>query len=307
MTIKEQFGRIKENWFLILLPFILVFILMYAGNITNFVQQAGLQSSTQYELTSAKSTGYPGRAAEYMPAPSPSYKRYEQDFAPEQKERLIAKTAEMTTEVEKGTFKQAESQLKSIVHSSESYILNENVDTYHSGEANEYAIGRYDLKIDTKKYDSIVLQLKEIGKVTKFNQESEDVTGRHTDLNVELENENKRLERYHAMYKEATDMEDKIDLSDRIFDFENRIKYLQESTAKLEKQVTYSTINVQIREKTSEYVDIEFVKLPEITSAFVGSLNLFLIIAVAVIPWLLAYWLVKTLRNKHGQQQKKGR
>lgn len=301
MTIKEQLSKIKENWFLILLPFILIFLFVYLGDISSFVQEGlapgapsvGAERGVSYE-----------RRAEYMPAPSASFRRPEPDFAPEAKERLVSKTANLKTEVEKGTFKEAESRLKSIVKSSDSYVLNEDVDTYHAGEANEYSDGSYELKVDSKKYDAVIVQLKGIGKVTSFNEEAEDITGRYTNLNVELENEKRRLERYNAMYKEATDMEDKIDLSDRIFDLENRLKYLEESIGKLGKQVTYSTINVRISEKTSKYVDIKFVKLPEITSAFVGSLNLFLILAVVVIPWILAYWLVRALRSRYGKQKK---
>jgi len=51
----------------------------------------------------------------------------EQDFAPEVEERKIIKTTSMSSEVDRGTFGAAVLNLKNIIDSSDSFILNENI------------------------------------------------------------------------------------------------------------------------------------------------------------------------------------
>src|SRR3989344_2452930 len=172
--------------------------------------------------------------ASYAPAPSdvPSFSKAstlikplptsaESDVsAPEVKDQMIAKTASMETKVKRGTFLGEEARLKAIVKSSDATMLWQNVETYGEDIA-QYSAGRYQIKIDSKKYDAIVSQLKGIGKIESFTENAEDVTKTYADVNIQLENEKKRLERYEQMYTEATLTEDKIDISDRIFNQEN--------------------------------------------------------------------------------------
>ena len=187
------------------------------------------------------SAGYAESAdAEYMPAPSES-------FAPEVTERKLTKSANLNSEVEQGGFKTAEEKLKVIVTSSGAYLLNENVQKYDA--EHPYYYGYYTLKIDSKKYVAVVSQLKEIGAVTSFSENSEDVTGSYTNLQVELQAEQERLQRYQKMFLEATEVSDKITLNDRIFDQERTIKYLQERVKNIDTEVEYSSVYVSLQEK----------------------------------------------------------
>ncbi len=298
MTFKEQLVKIKENWLLILLAVLLVFLFLGgSGGITEkFSSYAPSYVSEQPAASFAQ------RAEKMYAAPG-----YRESFAPEVKDRLVAKTASQSTEVELGHFADAESRLKSIVKSSESYLLSENVNTYNSGEKGEYTTGSYEIKVESSKYDAVVQQLKGIGKLLSFRENAEDVTGVHSDLKAEVESEKTRLGRYQEMYNEAKKMEDKITLSDRMFDLEKRIKYLEESVDRIEKQVTYSTIYVSITEKRSDYTDIVFVELSTIAAAFVGSLNALLVLAVALLPWALALviiiWLIRKLRQQPSKKK----
>src|SRR3989344_2468845 len=209
------------------------------------------------------------------------------DFAPEVSERKITKTASMTNEVRQGAFRDAEAKLKSIVSSSNSYLLNENVNKYETGWKNYYN-GYYTIKVDTKKYSDVVLQLKGIGEVKSFNENAEDITGSYTNSKIELDAEKQRLERFRKMYDEATLVADKIQLNDRIFDLERRIKYLEDSLKGMDKQVDYSTIYVTITEKQSEYAGIVFVKFSELVRNLVSSINgLFSLVFIAL-PYAVA-------------------
>ena len=111
--------------------------------------------------------------------------------------------------VKRGSFKNAEKRVKSIITASNSFLLNENVNRYGTGLSSYYR-GSYQIKVEANKYDSVISQLKDIGEVTSFNENARDVTGRHTNLQIELEAEQERLLRYKEMYAQATDVSDKI-------------------------------------------------------------------------------------------------
>ena len=195
--------------------------------------------------------------------------------------------------------------MKSIVKSSDSYLLNENVNAYDSGRRS-YKAGYYQIKVDSKKYDSIILQLKEVGEVKSFNENAEDITGAYTDLKVELEAEKERLKRYQSMYDEAKEIINKIDLSDRIFNQERTIKYLEDNVKNMDNRVSYSTIYLTINEKRSEYADVIFVKISELIKSFVGSINLLLRTIFIIAPWAVAIGIIVFVKRLF-KKNKKGK
>lgn len=277
MSLKDQLKTLKENWLLFLIPIVLILLLMGVGNFSSFAGEFSMEKSRSY--ASAR------MHAEVMPSPSG-------DFAPEVKNRLISKTAQLSSEVERNNFNTAAEKLKAAIASTNAYLLNENVNTYDTGTKKEYRIGSYNIKVETSKYVSLVSQLKSVGKVLSFNENAEDITGSYTNVQAELENERKRLQRYNEMLASAGIMEDKINLVDRIFNVENRIKYLEENLANLGKQVSYSTIYVTLSEKRSEFADIEFVKFSALVAGFVGSLNNVISLIITLLPWAVAVCLI---------------
>jgi len=215
-------------------------------------------------------------------------------FAPDILERRIVKTTSVMTEIERGTFKEAESKMLEIVKSSDSILLNQNVNK-NGKDKKSFFVGRYNIKVDTAKYDSVVAQLKGIGEVTSFNENQQDVTGRFENLNVELEAENAKLSRYNQLYLETKDVEFKIQLTDRIFNQERRIKYLEDSLENIDKRVEYSTISITITEEKSKYVDVAIVKFSELIKSFVGSVNLLIKLFFMIIPWIIAIYIIRFL------------
>lgn len=282
MTIKEQFNRMKENWLIVLLLLVIIGI--------PFFQTSGVRRLTSPMMEVAEMAVEAGYAGGYAKSAS-SYIVRDGGFAPEVEDRIITKSSSMSTEVERGTFSDAETKVKSIVKSSNSFLLNENVHTYGKG-IKSYKIGSYNIKIETEKYDSVVTQLKDIGEVKSFSENADDITKRYTDLNVELKAEKERLERYQKMYNEAKETEDKIQLSDRIFNQERTIKYLERAIKNMDNKVSYSTVYLTLNEKRSEYANVVFVKISELVRAFVGSINLVLKTLFIVVPWAVGIWLV---------------
>lgn len=281
MTIKEQFSKLKENWLLVLLVIVVLGAVMFGGS--------GGVSVMDYASDSLMSKSYTG-AIESLSAPSAyrgggSY--YSQDFAPEETNRLITKTGNLYSEVEHGDFKAAEEKLKAILKASDAYMLNENVNAQESGWK-EYYSGSYNIKVETSKYDAVVLQLKEIGKVNSFTESADDITAQHKNLEQELAADRDQLARYNDLLATADKMEDKITLSDRIYSLEITIKYLEEAIKNVENKVDYSTIYVSLSEKRSGYADIVIVKLSEILGTLVSSFNGLVTLIFALLPYAVA-------------------
>ena len=272
MTIKKQLIKVKENWLLILI--ILLLLIAVSGlNINLFSTGILSQDKLSLDSSAAMERGF------FPPI-------YSGGFAPEVQERVIIKTAQLSTEVERGEFQQAESKLKEIVELSNSFILNQNVNKQGT-ERELYFSGNYELKVEISKYNSVVSQLKEIGEVKSFSENELDVTGTHTDLTTQLESEKERLQRFKTMFDETQDINDKIELTDRIFNQERTIKFIEDSLKNINQDVQYSTIHVNIVEKQSEYKDVLFIKISDIARSFVNSFNNLIKLLIILIPWII--------------------
>ena len=288
MGIKEQFSKIKDNWLIIALVLILFIFMSGGGNLISSIGSGVYSASTGMDKIAAmsESLAYGGGRA-YYPSPLAGG-----DFAPEVQERKITKTTSLSTEVERGTFKDSESKLKNIISSSDSYLLNENANKYGT-DKKSYYIGSYQIKVDASKYDAVILQLKEIGEVQSFNENTRDITGTYTNAEIELQTEKDRLTRYQSMYNEAKEIKDKIELNDRIFNQERTIKYLEDSLKRMDLKVEYSTIYFTMNEKQSDYANVVFVKFSELIRNLVGSFNALLNFIFVIAPWAVAALIIK--------------
>ncbi len=289
MSLSEQFKKLKENWLLI--GILLIVLFFTSCNPIMPITQLGssfassLGQKMGYPEVAYDSGGIFGRTI----APNANG-----DFAPGVDERIITKTASITTEVEKGLFQEATEKVKAILKTSDALLLNENTNKYDS-ERREYYEASYEIKVETKKYDAVVVQLKEVGEITYFNENMLDVTGTHKNLKIDLETEKERLKRYKEMLEQTINVAEKIDLSDRIFDQERRIKYIEESLTNIDQQVDYSAVYLTVREEQSDYAYTEFVDFAELVQNFVNSINSILRWIVLLIPWAIAVWIIRAI------------
>jgi hypothetical protein len=287
MTLKNQFMKLKENWLLVLVVVVLLLVPMFSGSIGSAgisYSKGGYGEMEMMEATSARMGGV------YM----------DNDFAPEVERRIITKSASLNGEVERGEFKETETKLKSILKTTDSFLLNENVNLYGEGST-AYFQGRYSIKVETSKYDAIVVQLKELGEVTAFHENKDDVTGRYTNLNVDLSAEKERLARFEQMYAEAKDINDKINLNDRIFNQERTVKYLEESLKNIDNRVDYSTVSLTLVEEKSGYVGMAVIKFSKLVKNFVNSFNGLIGLIFLAIPYLIVaglIWLIVRIVRK---------
>jgi len=291
MAIKNQLMKLKENWLLIV---ILLVVVVFVSNSGNLISLAG--TSDQGVPIMAKS--YVGDyAAESMDARGMIY---DDGFAPEVEARVLTKTSRLATEVERGTFHEAESKVKEIIDLSDAFLLNEDVYNYGTKRKSYYQ-GTYQIKVDVNKYNSVISQLKELGDITSFSENVRDITDDYTDLKVEIDAEKSRLVRYEEMYLSAKDVNDKIELNDRIFNQERKIKYMEEALENMDLKVDYSTVYLTVTEKQSEYIDVVFMKFSELVRSLVNSLNTLINLFFVLLPWALVaaiiWFVVKKVRR----------
>ncbi len=293
MGLKEQFKKLKDNW---LIAVLFVLAIIATLTLSNFSSATfGAERSYSYAGTAgAMEDALSYKTADYYPAP-------QEGFAPDVTERKVVYSAYISSEIERGDFKPAESRLKSIITSSGSYLLTEDVNLYGE-EKYAYYYGNYQIKVESSKYQAVLSQLKEIGEVTSFSESSQDITGSYTNTKLNLEAEKTRLSRYLEMYKEATNINDKITLNDRIFDEERTIKYLEEALQNMDQRVEYYNINVNLQEKQSEYLSVVWVKFSELVRSLVQSINGLLKFIFVILPYAalaLVVWIgVRVVRKR---------
>ena len=277
MTFKDQWKTVKENWIIALIVLAILFVPVFSGSSGSFSKSIGgapMYAMEEMAYASDYGSGY-----------------YEESFAPEVEERKITKTASLSTEVERKSFKKEEVALKGLINSVDGILTNENVNLYGEGKA-AYYYGSYTVKVPTLKYDEFVEQLKQLGEVQSFNENARDITEQYYDVKTELEAEKSRLERYEQMYSEVKDISDKIAISDKIFDQERRVKYLQEAMENKDQQVEYSTVYFTMTEEQSNYANIAVVKFSQLIRNIVDSFNGLIQLIFWAIPWLIAIALI---------------
>jgi hypothetical protein len=299
MTIKQQLGKLMDNWLLILMVLVIIIAMgvvsPIASSFSKSMNGVGYQSYSAAfdgERSMGGSTGY--------------YPTSDDSFAPGVTERKITKTANLATEVHKGEFNGANEKVKNIVSMSNSYLLNENVykNSYDDGRR-EYYTGQYTIKVDTKKYMQVLTELKAIGTVKTFSENAEDITGTYMDLENEIAAEKAKLDRYNNLYATTQSTQEKIDLVDRIFNQERTIKYLEDALLNQDARIDYSTVYVTITEKQSDYANIAIVKFSSLARSLVGSFNSLLYLIFLVLPYAAAggivwfiIWLIRTVTGK---------
>ncbi|MBI2107386.1 DUF4349 domain-containing protein [Candidatus Woesearchaeota archaeon] len=165
MTIKNQLLKLKENW--LLLALVIAVLLIFSGITSNL---SSITNDYGYEKQAAMSSSRGMMSFDGIIPPV-----YQEDFAPEIKERAITKSSSLSTEIERSKFQESSERIKSLIKKNNAILLNENVNEYESGR-NSYLTGYYQIKIETSKYDYLLNELKNIGELKSFNENADDIT-----------------------------------------------------------------------------------------------------------------------------------
>ena len=264
--IKEQLNKLKENWLLLVLFLVVLFFV----------------SGTSGSTFSVGDTAMYGKSAPSMGIAMQDSMVFDSGFAPEISDRKIVGTVSMSTEVDRGDFLEKETELKAIITSTNSILLNENVHAYDKSKS-----GNYQIKVETSKADAVVTQLKKIGEIQSFNVGKNDITEYYESLETQLSAEKSRLTKFNQMYTQAKDIDDKIVLTNNIFNLERTIKNLEERIQNQDQRVDYTTIYFNLDEEKSGYVHIAVVKFSELVRGLVESFNTLLMLIFVVLPYAI--------------------
>ena len=277
MALKNQFQKLKENWLLLALVVVVLVVFSGLNPTQTFTNKIAMDESV--DLTASRSS---------------SFVPYYDNFAPEAAQRFITKTSSLSTEIKRNTFQETDSKVKDLTKGFNAIIINENQNKNGEGKTS-YLSSSYTMKVETSKYDSLVSQLKTIGEITYFNENSDDITEQKLDLQTSLEAERERLARYKQLLETAQTTQEKIELTDKIFEEERTIKYYEEALENINNQVSYSTVYLTITEKRSDFANAAFIKFSQIVTSFVDSINSLINLIFVLIPWaiaLLIIWLI---------------
>src|SRR3989338_300596 len=110
MTLSDQWHKIKENWLITVLIVLVVGFVFFSdgnsGTLMGGLQQKMGVAPYGADMGIAESTIARGG---YYPSPIPPYDG--EDFAPEVKDRKITKNAYLSSEVDRGSFWDADSKI----------------------------------------------------------------------------------------------------------------------------------------------------------------------------------------------------
>ena len=199
-------------------------------------------------------------------------------------ERIV--TSSINLKVEVNNYQEKEIELKNLIQENNAILSNQNINKKDK-------LGSFSIKVPSKNYDVFISAAKDLGKVISFNENKRDITDQYLNNKQELNLEKSRLAKFEKMLKDATEVKDKVQLTDRIFDLERRIKYLEENSERNDKLVDYITIWVNIYEKR-----YDFVTFSNLIDNLVNNFNLLFKFLFGIIPWLIAFFIGKWIYRK---------
>ncbi len=292
MTIKNQFEVFKNNWLIVVLIFVVLIFVSNISLITNSSQNLLSHGSDSQRLNNQN----------YKSSMVGVYSG--EDFAPEENSRKIITTTSLEIEIKRGSFYKLEKDLIDLFTSTNSLVLSKNVRKIGEGRSSKLS-GNYYLKVDIKNYSLVLEELKRYGEIEYIDSNLKDITGNYKNLEIELASEKERLNRYLEMYSEVSEINDKINLNDRIFNQERRIKYLENSLNRKDEQIEYVTIYFTMTEKKSFYSNVVFVSISNLLKDFIDSFNLLISLFFRVLPWVIIYFISRIIYLKFNKSKKK--
>lgn len=197
--------------------------------------------------------------------------------------------------------------------------LNQNVNKYggyfQSTSINNNGAYRFYeaiIRIPADKYNDFISETKKGGNNTFYNEEVKDVTDTYTDIEARLASLKAEEEKVLEFYKQATNIEELMSIENRLSDIRYEIDSYENSKKNYDLLITYSTLNISIREtKAYSLEDENFVdKIKNAFKAgwsnFVNGLkdltinivyNIWAILALVIVVIIIVI-VIKKIRSK---------
>jgi hypothetical protein len=162
------------------------------------------------------------------------------------------------------------------------------------------------LRIPAQTFDAVMPQIENLGRATNVQTGQEDVTMHYIDLESRLKNQIAQEERLVEILEMAETVEEVLEVERELFRVRGEIESMTAQFTYLQDQVTYATINVNLREEAIPTENISpgaFENFGRrISQAFISSINFILhsissiiIAVITILPILILLGLVVLL------------
>lgn len=254
-----------------------------------------------------------------VPAPTePSSEPVVSAFDPSIYGKMIIRNGALSLEVE--NFDNAYTQIESTVVAVKGYV--ENADSYTSPYYENNTIkgetkgGNLTVRVPSDRFDAVMEQLKEIGKVTHASISSYDVTESYIDTESRIKNLEARELRLRELLVKAENVKDIMEVDSQLANVRTEIDSSKAILNSYDKSLQLSSISISLYEKNISDVNIEGLDgnlFERIRANFVRSINsvvrllqstlvgifailpfaLVLIVVVLTVFWIIRRWLRK--------------
>jgi len=192
-------------------------------------------------------------------------------------------TADLNLDVKK--IVQSDASLRNIVTQYGARITYESVSETSS---------RYTIEVMDSNHKSMVNEIKSIGDVTSYSDSAYYAGDNIDDYEELLKAEQSRYDRYLELYNEAATIEDKLLITDKMFESEQTIAYYQTYLNNIEQSVSYTTLSVSLQE--DRWID-NFVTVQIMRDQIINSLNFMFTSVMWLLPWLMIIGVVHLYRK----------
>ena len=104
------------------------------------------------------------------------------------------------------------------------------------------------LRIPQSALDAYIAGTEGLGRITSRSESAQDVTESYQDTAARLETQKALLARLQALITESADLSDLLELESQIADTQYQIDRLQASLNSTDRQVSYSTVNITLKD-----------------------------------------------------------
>jgi len=157
----------------------------------------------------------------------------------------IIKSAYISIEVEKGTFQDKIIVVTNIAESNGGFVSN--TESYSNPEGN-IASGKIVIRIPGEKFNSVVEEIKKVGKIESISISGQDVTQEYVDLESRLRNYQVQEKVLLELMEKSTKVSDSIEVQRELSNVQGEIEVIKGRMNYLDNLVSMSSIDIDLHE-----------------------------------------------------------
>ena len=145
-------------------------------------------------------------------------------------------------------FEKTQTLIQNMVADCGGYIESANVYNDSIYKSSAYKTAEYTVRVPAEKYDSFISGVSENCHVISLSQNAQDVGEQYFNTEQRLQTLNNKHERLEALLKEASTMNDIIQLENALSDCEYEINRLQTTLNRYDSLIGFSTVTISLQE-----------------------------------------------------------